>query len=63
YPGGSDFARWWRLGIAEVAQRMLDEGGANRQRLDEFFELNDDPAYWTWTICFTAASAQRPALS
>lgn len=61
YPGGSDFAEYWRLSIAEVAQKMLDEHGADQQRLEEFFKLNADPTYWTWTICFNGVTAQRPA--
>ena len=60
YAGGSAYAQWWRLGVAEVAQKMLDEGGADEERLSEFFTLNEDPTYWTWTICFTAVTAQRP---
>lgn len=60
YQGGSEFAEWWRLAIAEIAQRMIGEGGPDKDALDEFFRLNQDPAYWTWTICFTAVTARRP---
>jgi SAM-dependent methyltransferase len=60
YQGGSAFAEWWRLAIAEVAQRMIDQGGPGKDALDAFFKLNQDPTYWTWTICFTAVTARRP---
>ncbi len=60
YPGGSDFAEWWRLGIGEVADLMLKEGATTRERLDHFFALNRDPAYWTMTIAFTATTGRRP---
>lgn len=39
---------------------MLDAGAADEQRLDEFFMLDEDPTYWSWTVCFTAVTAQRP---
>ncbi|MGB3185531.1 MAG: hypothetical protein WBG36_01345 [Ornithinimicrobium sp.] len=60
YPGGSAFARWWSLGISEVAERMLADGGTDEERLSEFLALTEDPDYWTWTICFTAVTARRP---
>ena len=53
YEAGSAFAEWWKLGIAEVAQQMIDEGGLSKDALDEFFKLNQDSTYWTWTTCFT----------
>jgi SAM-dependent methyltransferase len=60
YPGGSDFAEWWRLGLGEVADLMLKEGATTKERLDHFFELCCDPTYWTATIAFTATTGQRP---
>jgi SAM-dependent methyltransferase len=56
YRGGSVYARWWQLGISEVAERLLDDGATTKGRLDQFFALNDDPNYWTQTIAFTAVS-------
>jgi SAM-dependent methyltransferase len=60
YEGGSDFAEWWRLGIGEVAELMLREGATSKERLDHFFQLYNDPKYWTMTIAFTATTGQRP---
>lgn len=60
YNGGSEFARWWLAGIDEVADDLKKEGGITDAVLREFFMLNQDPAYWTTTIAFTAVTAQRP---
>lgn len=60
YHGGSAFARWWQLGIGEVADRMLADGATSRERLDHFMSLYNNPSYWTQTIAFTAVSGHRP---
>jgi len=36
YNGGSAYARWWKLGIGEVAERMLADGTTTKERLDHF---------------------------
>jgi hypothetical protein len=59
YNGGSPYARWWQLGIAEVADQMLDQGATESATLDEFFRLYDDPNYWTMTIAFTVVTGRR----
>jgi ubiquinone/menaquinone biosynthesis C-methylase UbiE len=59
YNGGSAYARWWQLGIAEVADQLLDQGATQSATLDEFFWLYDHPSYWTMTIAFTAVTAHR----
>jgi SAM-dependent methyltransferase len=59
YNGNSMFARWWDLGIREVADRLQSEGGVSQATLDEFFARYRDPMYWTTTIAFTATTAQR----
>lgn len=59
YNGGSSYARWWQLGIAEIADLLLDEGAADSATLDRFFRLYDDPGYWTMTIAFTAVAGRR----
>lgn len=61
YNGGSPFARWWQLGIAEIADRLRDEGEIASTALDHFFRLYDDPDYWTMTIAFTAVTGRRTA--
>jgi SAM-dependent methyltransferase len=60
YNGGSDFARWWMLGLQEISDRLKDEGNVEEAVLDEFFALADDPLYWTMTIAFTASIARKP---
>jgi 2-polyprenyl-3-methyl-5-hydroxy-6-metoxy-1,4-benzoquinol methylase len=59
YNGGSPYARWWQLGIAEVADQLLDQEATESATLDEFFRLYDDPRYWTMTIAFTAVTGRR----
>jgi 2-polyprenyl-3-methyl-5-hydroxy-6-metoxy-1,4-benzoquinol methylase len=59
YNGGSPYARWWQLGIAEVAGQLLDDGATESETLDEFLRLYDDPSYWTMTIAFTAVAGRR----
>ena len=59
YNGNSRFARWWDLGIREVADKLQSEGGVSQATLDEFFACYRDPTYWTMTIAFTATTAQR----
>jgi 2-polyprenyl-3-methyl-5-hydroxy-6-metoxy-1,4-benzoquinol methylase len=61
YNGGSEFARWWLASISEVADALKQEGGITDAVLQEFGTLNQDPAYWTTTIAFTAVTAQRPS--
>ena len=51
--GGGWGSPRWRRGCSTRKAR-------DKQRLGEFFTLNEDPTYWTWTICFTAVTAQRP---
>lgn len=60
YNGGSDFARWWELGLREISDRLKGEGAVDQRSLDEFFKLAQDPSYWTMTIAFTATIAQKP---
>lgn len=60
YNGGSDFARWWELGLQEIADRVRNEGGVDGAILDEFFALSHDPTYWTMTIAFTGSIARKP---
>jgi SAM-dependent methyltransferase len=60
YNGGSTFARWWQLGIAEISDRLQDEQGVEKAVLEQFFRLYEDPDYWTMTIAFTAATGRRP---
>jgi len=58
--GGSEFARWWVSSIAEVADALQKEAGIANVVLDEFYELYQDPRYWTMSIAFTATTARRP---
>ncbi len=60
YRGGSAVARWWRLGISEVAERLLADGATTKARLDHFLALCDDPSYWTQTAAFTAVTGRKP---
>lgn len=60
YAGGSPYARWWQLGIGEVAELMLTDNATTKERLDTFMALCDDPTYWTQTIAFTAVTGQKP---
>lgn len=59
YQGGSPFALWWKLGIGEVAERMLADGATTKERLDHFLTLCDEPSYWTQTIAFTAVTGRK----
>lgn len=59
YNGGSDYAKWWTLSIAEVADALKKEAKISDAQLKEFFAEYQDPSYWTATIAFTAVTARR----
>jgi 2-polyprenyl-3-methyl-5-hydroxy-6-metoxy-1,4-benzoquinol methylase len=59
YNGGSEYAHWWSIGIAEVADALRREANVSNAVLDEFFARYQDPQYWTATISFTAVTARR----
>ena len=58
--GGSEFAQWWVSSISEVADALQSEAGISKVVLDEFYDLYQDPRYWTMSIAFTATTARRP---
>lgn len=60
YAGGSPYARWWRMGIAEVADQMLAEQATSVERLTRFFESTHDPTSWAMTMSFIAVTGRRP---
>ena len=58
YPGGSDWAEYWRLTITELRPRLVGSGHLGDRAIDGFLARCADPAWWTQTIAFTAVSGR-----
>jgi SAM-dependent methyltransferase len=61
YNGGSEWARYWRLTIIELRDRLIAEGKLDSQLVDAFLARCADRSWWTQTIAFTAVYARTPA--
>jgi SAM-dependent methyltransferase len=53
YNGGSAWAEYWRLTVAELRPRLTDSGQLTDSAIDAFLRHCADPAWWTQTIAFT----------
>ncbi len=60
YNGGSEWARYWQLTIAELRDRLVREGPLDNQLVDAFLARCADRTWWTQTIAFTAVHARTP---
>jgi SAM-dependent methyltransferase len=60
YNGGSEWARYWRLTIVELRDRLVGEGKLDGQLVDAFLARCADRSWWTQTIAFTAVQARAP---
>ena len=62
YPGNSAYAKWLRVTIAEVSERMLEAGKTTPERLQAFDLASHDPKIWQMSFSFVGTLAQRPGL-
>jgi SAM-dependent methyltransferase len=60
YNGGSLWALYWRLTVAELRPRLVASGKLDKQSIDTFLGHCSEPAWWTQTIAFTAADGRVP---
>jgi SAM-dependent methyltransferase len=60
YNGGSAWAVYWRETVIELRSRLVGSGRLDNRSVDAFLARCDDPAWWTQTIAFTAASGRVP---
>jgi SAM-dependent methyltransferase len=58
YNGGSDWARYWEQTVIELRTRLVSSGRLDDRTIDTFLTRCADPAWWTQTIAFTAASGR-----
>ena len=61
YNGGSAWAVYWRQTVIELRTRLVASGKLDDRSIDAFLARCADPAWWTQTIAFTAASGRVPA--
>jgi SAM-dependent methyltransferase len=54
FNGGSDWARYWRATVNELAPALLKSGHVTPGMLDNFRACYEDPRYWTSVITFVA---------
>jgi SAM-dependent methyltransferase len=60
YNGGSAWAEYWRLTVAELRPRLTGSGKLTGRAIDVFLRHCADPAWWTQAIAFTAVQGRRP---
>jgi len=60
YQGGSAWADYWRQTVTELRPRLLSSGKLDSRSIGAFLARCEDPAWWTQTIAFTAASGRVP---
>jgi SAM-dependent methyltransferase len=61
YNGGSEWARYWRLTIIELRDRLVEDGKLDSQLVDAFLARCADRSWWTQTIAFTVVHGRMPA--
>ncbi|MEM6658296.1 MAG: class I SAM-dependent methyltransferase [Pseudomonadota bacterium] len=59
YPGGSEYALWLQLTIAEIADKMLASENATRESLDRFNQASEDPDRWHMSVSFVGTIAMK----
>jgi SAM-dependent methyltransferase len=60
YNGGSAWARYWEQTVIELRTPLVASGRLDDRSIDMFLAQSADPAWWTQTIAFTAASGRTP---
>ena len=60
YNGGSAWASYWRQTVIELRARLVASGELDDRLIGTFLARCADPAWWTQTIAFTAASGRVP---
>jgi SAM-dependent methyltransferase len=60
YPGGSEWAVYWRETITELRPRLVGSGKLDERSIGAFLDRCADPGWWTQTIAFTAVEGARP---
>jgi SAM-dependent methyltransferase len=60
YNGGSGWALYWEQTVTELRARLVGSGRLADRSIDTFLAQCADPAWWTQTIAFTAASGRAP---
>jgi SAM-dependent methyltransferase len=60
YNGGSAWASYWRQTVIELHARLVASGKLDDRLIGPFLARCADPAWWTQTIAFTAASGRVP---
>ena len=60
YNGGSAWAEYWRQTVTELRGRLVTSGKLDDGLIGTFLARCADPAWWTQTIAFTAASGRVP---
>jgi SAM-dependent methyltransferase len=58
YNGGSAWAVYWRLTVAELRTRLVASGRLDDRSIEVFLARCADPGWWTQTIAFTAAAGR-----
>jgi SAM-dependent methyltransferase len=61
YNGGSAWAEYWKLTVAELRPRLTGSGALTDAAIDAFLGRCGDPGWWTQTIAFTAVHGRTPA--
>lgn len=59
YQGGSSYALWLQLSIAEVADKLLAAGITSEDTLQQFNEASADPNCWHMSVSFVGTVAQK----
>jgi SAM-dependent methyltransferase len=60
YNGGSGWAEYWQLTVAELRPRLIDSGQLTQAVIDAFLRHCADPDWWTQAIAFTAVHGRTP---
>lgn len=61
YPGGSGYALWLQLTVAEVANKMLASGNSTHEALEQFDQASVDPDRWHMSFSFVGTVAMKPS--
>jgi SAM-dependent methyltransferase len=60
YNGGSAWARYWQLTVAELRATLEASGHLDATAIDTFLACCADPGWWTQTIAFTVVHGRAP---
>lgn len=63
YRGGSAWADYWTRTVTELRPNLVASGRIDDETVENFLAHCADPAWWTQTIAFTAASGRLPQAS